>query len=82
MNTFKITPLVTERATVNVSVEGDSIVNTLWGYVPSWRVVVHTGINPERWYVSKAGREVLLVTGPNGMAWPRSRLDLMGRYLK
>lgn len=69
-------------AAVNVSVQGDSVVSTLWGHVPAWRVVVHTTPVPERWYVSKEGREVLLVTGPNGMEWPRSRLDLIGRFVK
>ncbi len=71
-----------QARSVNVAVEGDSLVSTLWGHVPCWRVVVHSGMTPERWYVSKEGREVLLMTGPNGMEWPRSRLDLMGRYLK
>jgi len=67
---------------INVSVQGDSIVSTLWGNVPSWRVVLHTGPNPERWYVSKAGHEVLLVTGPYAMNWPRNRFDLIGLYVK
>ena len=67
---------------VNITVDGDSLVSTLWGHVACWRVVVHSGRIPERWYVSKEGREVILMTGPNGMEWPRSRLDLMGRYLK
>ena len=67
---------------INVSVQGDSVVSTLWGNVPSWRVVLHTGPTPERWYVSKAGHEVLLVTGPYATEWPRNRFDLIGRYVK
>ncbi len=67
---------------LNISVQGDSTVSTLWGRVPCWRVVLHTGPTPERWYVSKEGHEVLLVTGPAATNWPRSRLDLIGRYLK
>ena len=65
-----------------MSVQGDSVVSTLWGNVPSWRVVLHTGPTPERWYVSKAGHEVLLVTGPYATEWPRNRFDLIGRYVK
>ncbi len=70
------------RRSLNLSVQGDSVVATLWGYVPCWRVMLHTGKSPERWYVSKEGHELLLVEGPDGREWPRSRLDLIGRYLK
>jgi hypothetical protein len=74
--------LYEKTRSINVSVQGDSVVSTLWGNVPSWRVVLHNGPNPERWYVSKAGHEVLLVTGPYAMEWPRNRFDLIGRYVK
>lgn len=81
--TRNLTPAIYEKTrSINVSVQGDSVVSTLWGNVPSWRVVLHTGANPERWYVSKAGHEVLLVTGPYAMEWPRNRFDLIGRYVK
>ncbi|WP_309672617.1 hypothetical protein [Gemmatimonas sp.] len=81
--TRNLTPAIYEKTrSINVSVQGDSVVSTLWGNVPSWRVVLHTGPNPERWYVSKAGHEVLLVTGPFAMEWPRNRFDLIGRYVK
>ena len=76
-------PMIFQKTrSINVSVQGDSVVSTLWGNIPSWRVVLHTGPTPERWYVSKAGHEVLLVTGPYAMAWPRNRFDLIGRYVK
>jgi hypothetical protein len=81
--TRNLTPAVYGNTrSINVSVQGDSVVSTLWGNVPSWRVVLHTGPNPERWYVSKEGHEVLLVTGPFAMEWPRNRFDLIGRYVK
>jgi hypothetical protein len=81
--TRNLSPAVLEKTrSINVSVQGDSVVSTLWGNVPSWRVVLHTGANPERWYVSKAGHEVLLVTGPYAMESPRNRFDLIGRYVK
>ncbi len=71
-----------QTRSINLRVQGDSIVSTLWGNVPSWRVVLHTGPTPERWYVSKEGHEVLLVTGPYAMEWPRNRFELIGRCVK
>ena len=65
VNAFRVSPgALLEPIAVNVSVQGDSVVNTLWGHVPCWRVVIHLGRNPEQWFVSKDGHEVLRVTGP------------------
>jgi hypothetical protein len=65
VNLDRISPLMDARTrTINLSVQGDSVVPTLWGRVPAWRVVLHTGANPHRYYVSKEGHEILLVTGP------------------
>ena len=47
----------------------------------TWRVVLHTGPTPERWYVSKAGHEVLLVTGPYTTDASKLHRDLLSLEL-
>lgn len=64
---------------VNLRVDGDSTIRTLWSDVSCWRVLLENGAEPERWYVGKESGDAMLVLQPASAEWPRSRLNLVSR---